>query len=290
MTDRLYRFVQFEFAWPLGPDDGRYLLRDHAGEDAHHVIVFASWATVPQRRSRRWGRESEPQNIPAETGLSRATLVETATVDEASAQAWLAALEDDVAHDAIEAAVHILNGTLRAFRAATADPVLREVTSEQALTLRVGYGEGVEVADGAWTDARDIPPAEDKGARGRRKRAAALRPQERFAALLGGRDAVLACEELALRGRLDLDQDRPREAALQVHLALEAALAELAAFRGQETVGRRLDELEAFRDALARAANESLQGGPSAATVATVTEALEKLEATLRARTASAAY
>ncbi len=101
---------------------------------------------------------------------------------------------------------------------------------------------------------------------------------------------MLACEELALRGRLDLDQERPREAALQVHLALEAALAELAAFRGQETVGRRLDELEAFRDALARAANESLQGGPSAATVTTITEALEKLEATLRARTASATY
>ena len=290
MTDRLYRFVQFEFAWPLGPDDGRYLLRDHAGEDAHHVIVFAAWPTVPQRRSRRWGREQEPQNVPAETGLSRATLVETAVVTEAEAARQLESLSEAGAHAAVDASLRVLNGAIRSFRAATADPVLREVTAEQALTLRIGYGQGVEVADGAWTAARDIPPLEDKGARGRRKRNAALRPQERFAALLGGRDAVLACEELALRGRLDLDQDRPREAALQVHLALEAALVELAAFRGTDSVGRRLDELEAFRDGLARAANEALQGGPSAATVATVEQGLDKLEATLRARTATATY
>ena len=88
----------------------------------------------------------------------------------------------------------------------------------------------------------------------------------------------------------EMNKDHQDAAALQVHLATEAALAELAAFRGQETVGRRLDELEGYRDALARAANESLQGGPSGATIATVTEALEKLESTLRARTASATY
>jgi hypothetical protein len=290
LSDRLYRFVQFEFAWPLGPDDGRYLLRNHAGEDAHHVIVFASWPTVPGRRSRRWGREPPPQNIPAETGLSRATLVETTVVDEAAADRWLAGLGDDGSDEAIGEGLQVLNGAIRAFRAASADPVLREVSADQALTIRVGYGEGVEVADGAWTAARDLAQETEKGRRGRKKLSAALRPQERFAALLGGRDAVLACEELALRGRLDLDQDRPREAALQVHLALEAALAELAAFRGQDTVGRRLDELEAHRDALARAANEALQGGPSAATIAAVAAALEKLEATLRARTASATY
>ncbi len=288
MTDRFFRFVQFEFAWPLGPDDGRYLLRDHAGEDAHHVLVFAAWPTIPQRRSRRWGRETEPQNVPAETGLSRATLVETTVVDDEQAKRWLDAMEGDVATEAIEEGLLVLNRALRAFRAAAADPVLREVTAAQALTLRVGYGQGVEVADGAWTAARDVGMADDKGKR--RKRVAALRPHERFAALLSGRDAVLACEELALRGRLDLDQDRPREAALQIHLAIEAALAELAAFRGTDTVGRRLDDLEAFRDPLARAASEALQGGPSTATIATVAEALAKLEATLRARSASASY
>jgi hypothetical protein len=285
---RLYRFVQFEYPWPLGPDDGRYLLRDHAGEDAHHVIVFASWPTVPQKRSRRWGREPTPQNLPSETGLSRATLVETTIVDDDEAKAWLDAVADDAADQAVTEGLLVLNFAIRAFRAVSADPVLREVTADQALRVRVGYGQGVEVADGAWTAARDLPAAQVS--RGRRQRGAALRPQERFAAVLGGRDAVLACEELALRGRLDFDQQRPREAALQTHLALEAAIAELAAFRGQESVGRRLDELDALRDPLARAANEALQHGLSAETVKVVGDALEKIETILRARSASATY
>ncbi len=291
LTDsKLYRFVQFEYAWPLGPDDGRYLLREHAGEDPHHVLVFASWPTVAQRRSRRWGREPEPQSLPAETGLSRATLVQTTTVDDEAAHAWLESLVDAAADEAVTEGIQVLNEAIRAFRAVSADPFVREVTAEQALTIRVGYGIGVEVADGAWTAARDVPTGSDKGSRGRRKRLAALRPQERFAAVLGGRDAVLACEELTLRARADLEHQRPREAALQTHLALEAAIAELAAFRGQESVGRRLGELSELRDAVAAAANEALQHGPSAETVATVRDALEKVETILRARSASAVY
>ena len=289
-ADRLYRFVQFEYPWPLGPDDGRYLLRDHAGGDPHHVLVFASWPTRVGRGSRRWGREAPPDNVPAETGLSRATLVETTVVAEDEAEIWLENVLASATDATLSEGLAVLNGAIRAFRATAADPFIREVSARQALTVRVGYGQGVEVADGAWTAARDLPLAEEKGGRKRRARQATLRTQERFAAVLGGREAVLACEELALRGRLDLDENRPREATLQTHLALEAALAELAAFRGQEPVARRLDELETHRDALARAANEALQRGPDATTIAAVGTALELIEATLRARSASAAY
>lgn len=291
-SDKLFRFVQFEYAWPLGPDDGRYLLRDHAGEDAHHVLVFESWATTVGRGSKRWGREPPVQSVPAETGLSRATLVETTAVTESEAAGWLQRTGDESPGEAVDEGLDVLNGALRAFRAAAADPYAREVTARQALTIRIGYGAGVEVAEGAWTQARDLPRDGD-GRRGRRRRAsrnAALRSQERFAALLGGRDAVLACEELALRGRADLDAGRPREAALQVHLAVESALSELAAFRSQDPVARRLDQLAEHRDALGRAASEAVQGGPGAATIEAVTEALELLEATLRARSASASY
>jgi len=290
LSDKLFRFVQFEYPWPLGPDEGRYLLRDHAGEEAHHVLVIAAWATKVSRASRRWGREPPPDNVPAETGLSRATLVETTVVTEPEGAAWLEQVATLEAEAAIVDGLHLLNGALRAFRAAAADPFVREVTARQALTVRVGFGAGVEVAEGAWTAARDLPLGAEKQSSKRRSREAALRTQERFAAVLGGRDAILACEELALRARLDLDERRPREAALQTHLALEAALAELAAFRSQEPVARRLDELETHRDALARAANESLQRGPAAETVTAVEAALELVEATLRARSASASY
>ena len=81
---------------------------------------------------------------------------------------------------------------------------------------------GEQVADGLWTDARELlrPP-------GRQRRAKVLQPQARLAAVLGGRERPLACEELTLRARLDLDHGRDREAALQLLVALDAALAEL---------------------------------------------------------------
>ena len=71
---------------------------------------------------------------------------------------------------------------------------------------------------------RELPVPERPEPRRRSKH----RPADRLAALLSGRDAVLACEELTLRARADLDRGREREAALQLEAALGAALAELA--------------------------------------------------------------
>ncbi|MEA2295305.1 MAG: hypothetical protein QOE86_2944, partial [Solirubrobacteraceae bacterium] len=138
--------------------------------------------------------------------------------------------------------------------------------------------------------ARDVSPAGRSGGSRRARRDAALRPQERLAALLSGRDAVLACEEMALRARTDLVSARPREAALQAHLALEAAVAELQAFREERAVAERLPDLEARRDRLAAAANEALHGGPSEATMTAVEEGLRAVESALRARAANARY
>ena len=50
-------------------------------------------------------------------------------------------------------------------------------------------------------------------------------PEERFAALLGGREEVLPAEELVLRARADLNAGRVAEAALQARVAIEALLA-----------------------------------------------------------------
>lgn len=288
--DRLFRFIQFEYPWPLGPADGRYLMRDHAGEEPHHVLVFAAWPTTTQRRPRRWGREAEPPSVPAETGLSRATLVDTAVVDAAAARGWLDGVVGTHAEEAVAEGLRVLNLALRAQRAAAADPTLREVSAAQALTVRAGYGEGVEVAEGAWTAARDLAVAVGREGNRQQRRESALRPQERLAALLSGRDAVLACEELALRARLDLDQQRPREAALQTHLAIEAAVAEFQAFREQRDIARRLAELEALRAPLSAAADEALQHGPSQATIDLVADALGRIESALRARAAVAEY
>src|SRR5262249_11099898 len=104
-------------------------------------------------------------------------------------------------------------------------------------------------------------------------------------ALLSGRDAPLACEELALRARSDLDHDRPREAALQLEAALTAALAELAGWREQGDLDRRLTELHGYAEPVAAAAAAARRGRLGRAGVETVTAALARLEAALRART-----
>jgi hypothetical protein len=114
-----------------------------------------------------------------------------------------------------------------------------------------------------------------------------LAPQQRLAALLSGRDVALACEELALRARLDLDQGREREAALQLSLALDAALAELEGWRATESVARRLDELHGHRPAVAAVAAAALEGGLQPEQAEAVEAALGRLEAALRARLAT---
>jgi hypothetical protein len=98
---------------------------------------------------------------------------------------------------------------------------------------------------------------------------------------------ALACEELALRARADLDAGRGREAALQALIALETAEAELEGWRGRRDIGARLDELTGHRDAVAAAAATALEGGLDDDALAAVGAALGRLEAALRARSAA---
>ena len=97
---------------------------------------------------------------------------------------------------------------------------------------------------------------------------------------------MLACEELALRARQDVDAGRRREAALQLDAALTAALAELEPWAARGDIGARLAELRELHGGVRAAAQAALQGGVEDADAAAVRHALERLEAALRARTA----
>ena len=133
---------------------------------------------------------------------------------------------------------------LRAHRAAALDPYTREVHAAGALVVRVGYGSGDQVADGQLRRRLELPrAATGRSADARRAAGEMLAPQERLAAMLAGREAPLAGVELLLRARADLDAERPREAALQARVALEALIAEL----GRE--GRDVAELSDHRKA-----------------------------------------
>ena len=282
MPERLFLFIQMEFPWALGPPDGRYLLRASAGAEPERVVVLGTLGAaragprglVPGRpgvldrsRSRRRARAPATPE-PAPVATTRATVVDPVSVAvERQARAWLADL--DAAHEA-RAAVAVLNRVLHFHRIACADPYVHEVSGAQALVIRAGWGEGEQVADGLWLHAEELPPqADEAGAGGGRRRrggnrSAALRPQERLAALLGARAATLLCEDLALHARLDLDQGRLLHAAIALDGAFAAALAELPAEKRQD-LAIRIAELEQLRGQVGLQAKAALAAARLAA-------------------------
>jgi hypothetical protein len=217
--------------------------------------------------------------VPVVTG--RATVIPAEPLADAdAAERWLKAADSE---REVDTAISVLNQALHAQRVATADPFAREVGRPDALVIRVGFGAGEQVAEGRWTEALELPAPRGP----RRKREAALRPQERIAALLGGRDAALACELLVLRARADLDAGREREAALQLRAALDAALSELVAWRDRGDLATRLDDLATERDRVAAIATTALQHGLDPDEATDVDRITGRIEAALRARSAA---
>jgi hypothetical protein len=257
-------------------------VRGHAGE-ATHVVVLATLgapqrARLGRRRRRRRAANAAPQPPPAPVATARATLIGARPFDGlAEAERWLARVDPEAE---VAAALAVLNQLLHLHRTATADATVREVARGQALVARVGVGAGEQVAEGRWAHAVAVP------APARRRRSAAMRPDERLSALLAGRDAALASEELAIRARSDLAGGRQREAALQLQVAFAAALRELAPWAARGDLRSRLDELRDLQPAVDAAAAAALEGGLHDAASADVEHALGRLEAALRARTA----
>lgn len=231
---------------------------------------------APQRRMLRGRRgrrvtETEPEPVPT----SRATVIRPAPfADRALAASWLDGLRGSA--DALQAelaeAVSTLNRAIAAHRAARAAPYARDVAHEGALAVRVGFGSGDAVAEGRFADAWELPPDTAKVKRSMES------PDERFAALLGGRETTLAAEELVLRARADLDAARGREAALQARIGLEALLAE-----GNSLPEHRRAALLEDRGPIGDAANAALRGDLDPATLQAVGAAIERLESALRA-------
>lgn len=287
MSVRLFTFVQMEFPWELGPADGRYLLRrlDGAREsEPEHVVVLG---TVGARHRGTLGRRSlvpvrartrptDPE--PAPVAVARATVVDPVSLSsESQAKAWLGDLDPE---REAQAAAGVLNRVLFSQRIAAAAAHMHEISTSQALVIRAGYGEGEQVADGLWRDARELLLSRKRMLR----RSAVLRPQERLALLLSGRERVLLCEELTLRARADLDAGRVALAAVGLERAYAAALVELPG-EGREDLRRRIQELAALSVGVEEAATTAL-GEDEEIDAAAVRSALERLEAALRARTA----
>ncbi len=296
----LFSLVQVEVPWPLGPPDGRYVMRGGDGGDGHvgdegddgdtstitHVAVLATLGAAPRHRLGRGlgarGRARAQEAEPAPTAVSngRATIiaVQRPLGDAEAARAWLRGAGEPE----LSVGLGLVNRVLHAFRLATADPHVGSLSRQQLIAARIGYGTGEQVAAGRWAQARELA---QPSVRARRRQV--LAPQARLAAMLGARQPPLVCEELVLRARSDLDAGRPREAALQLLVTLDAALAELAADPRAASLEERLAELRGRRDAVAAAAQAALAGSPSAAARETVASTVSRIEAALRARAAA---
>jgi hypothetical protein len=249
--------------------------------EASEVVIVATIGAPPRRRWRRArARPAEREAAPEPLPLTRVTVVTPEDLGgSAEATGWLERMtrEDEDATAFVDGALRLVNRALQAYATAAEDPYAHEVSPDHAAALRVGYGEGEQVAEGLWSEARELVRREP-----RRRRAASLQPQERVAAVLGGRQRVEASETLLLRARLDLDQGRNREAALQLRAGLAALLAE-----APHLGAAHRDDLAALREReseIERLASAALRGDLDAEGEETLADTLARCERVLRRR------
>jgi hypothetical protein len=211
----LLPFVQLDFPGLLGLPEGRYLSRDDVGERV--LIVQTAGAPAPPGRLRRRARPVEP-GAPEQVPLTRVTVTGAeALPDQGAASRWLQETAGDSGGRSreVRAAVLLLNRALAALRAGARDPLVQETGATRALGVRIGYGDGDELAEGRWTEARELPPP-------RRGRLDDIDPQTKVAAVLSGRERVHPAETLLERARLDIEQGRGIEARLGLRAARTA--------------------------------------------------------------------
>jgi len=273
---RLFGFAQFDFPGRLAVADGRYVLRN---SDQERVLVVETLgAPPPTGRRRRKPREARADDTPAELPLARVTVVRAfePLADQAAAESWLVtAGEDEERVDRLlKEGVDDLNLALHAQAIAGADPYPQAVTPARAVAVRIGFGSGEQLADGLFTEARRVDPGLRPESR-RRQRDEEMRPQQRVAAVLGGRERLDACETLLLRARADLDAGRNREAALQLRVGLEALLVELRGALSDPGHEEDMATIEGGRKEVGELANTALQGDLDA----TQLEALQDIQA-----------
>jgi hypothetical protein len=244
--------------------------------------VFGAPAAAARFRRRPRSREARADEAATEVPVTRLTAIRSSSPlsDAQDGTRWLdATVKDaDAVGDAVAEALVVVNAALHAHGVAAQDSRLREVDAGAAISLRLGHGTGDALADGRWAEAREVSLPDP-----RQRRSDALRPQERVAAVLGGREELDACETLLLRARADLDQGRFREAALQLQTGLDALLSELPADPGPDQEDD-LSWLSERREGTAQIAGQALHGPIGTEATTELDETLRVCERVLRRR------
>jgi hypothetical protein len=282
---QLFGFAQFDLAGTLPIVDGRYVVRDGRGERV--LVLETLGAPPPPRRRRRRPRRAEADASPEQLPLTRATVVRAhapfGEIDEA--RRWLerSTASEEAIDGALAEGIEVLNRALHVQAVASEDPHVQALNPSQTVGARLGYGSGEEVAAGGFTSAQNVD-VRAHGAPGRRQRDEQLRPQERLAAVLGGREQLDACETLLLRARADLDAGRTREAALQLRVGLEALLTELRGVLSDPGHEEDMATLESRRQEAGDLANVALREPVEGERAEQTRDLLEICERVLRRR------
>lgn len=284
-ASKLFGFVQLDLAGALPLADGRYVVRDDGEETV--LVTETLGAPTPSRRRRRRPREANPDQAPSTLPMARVTVVLASHPygDEAAAGSWLESVTDDeaVLDELATNATETLNRALHVHAVVSENSHAQELSPSRVTATRIGFGSGKQVASGEWATALDIDTSRSRGSL-KRRRSEELRPQERTAAILGGREQLDACETLLLRARADLDAGRIREAALQLRIALDALLMELSDALDDPDHVEDIATLKSRRDEATAAAGSAIPGDLSATQLTSVTEVLELCERVLRRR------
>jgi hypothetical protein len=245
------------------------------------LVVETLGAPYPAKKRRRKPKPRDPAPGAAEVPVTRLMVV-IATEIEGDAEAWLGRLRGspEEQEKLVARGLACVRRAVGARRVTASDPSIGDPSTDSALAIRIGFGEGDLLVEREWEQAFELPEERE-----RKTRSEALRPQERLAALLGMRQAPLACEELLVRARADADAGRDRELALQMRVALEALLAEREAFAAAGQA-EDLGALDERRKQTGHAANEALSGALTPERRAEVAETLAICERLLRRRAA----
>ena len=250
------------------------------------LVLFTVGAARQPSRRRRRVRQAELDAETSPLPLTRATAIRAFAPfdDQRDAARWLdeATEAEETTEALIEDGIALLNRALHIQAVAATDSRIPALRAEHAVAVRVGYGSGEETADSRFSDAREIELG--AGSSRRQRREADLRSQERVGAVLGGREQVDVCETLLLRARIDLDADRPREAALQLRVGLEALLVELRAEQADPGHDDDMATLAERQGEAVGAAEAAVGGELTSAQAHELRELLEICERVLRRR------
>jgi hypothetical protein len=280
--------VQFDFAGALPLAEGRYLARslDPSAQESVLVLQRIGALRAAGRRRRRV-REVEPGDEAPSVAVTRATAIRAFAPfpDGRAAARWLdeACEAEDTVEILVGEGLALLNRALHVQALASLNPKSQvELEAEAAERVLLGFGTGDELADSRFTESREVDARPHASRRTRREEE--LRPQERVAAVLSGREQIDACEILLLRARADLDAGRSREAALQLRVGLEALLVELKGALTDPDHEADMAALAARKSEVGAAANAALQGELPAEQRQQVEDLLKTSERVLRRR------